>query len=62
MKVKVLKPFYDKKEGKDRRAGEIFECSAERYQEIASALPEWVETQETPKATPKKKTTSKKGK
>ena len=43
MQAKVLKPFFDNKEQRDRRTGDIFDCSEERYNEILSILPNWLE-------------------
>lgn len=70
MQVKVLKTFIDLSEGKERKVGEIFECSDERYEEIKKKLPEWVECAtivnpapaktSTTKTASKAKTTSKK--
>ena len=36
MKVKVIKPFVDKKEGVTRKLGDTFTVSKERYEEINS--------------------------
>ena len=36
MKVKVIKPFIDKKEGVTRKTGDTFTVSKERYEEINS--------------------------
>ena len=62
MKVKVLKPFFDVKEQVNRHVGEVFECTPDRFSEILSILPCWVEeVKETkPKAAAKKKTATKK--
>lgn len=62
MQVKVLKKFFDAKEGCDRTAGEVFEATAERFAEIQAKLPSWVEAVEEepkPKATRRKTTTTK---
>lgn len=67
MKVKVLRPFYDELEKTRRAVGDEFECSTERFNEIKTALPEWVEgeTVKAEKPAPKhskSKTTFKRGK
>ena len=36
MKVKVIKPFVDKKEGVTRKLGDTFTVSKERFEEINS--------------------------
>lgn len=36
MKVKVLRKFIDRQEKAVRQPGEVFECTAERYNEIMS--------------------------
>lgn len=36
MKVKVIKPFFDKKDGVARSTGDTFELSKKRYEEINS--------------------------
>ena len=41
--IKVLKDFYDLKEGVFRSVGQEFEASKERFNEINEALPEFVE-------------------
>lgn len=46
--IKVLKGFYDLKEGVFRSVGQEFEASKERFNEINEALPgfvEWAEKQ-----------------
>lgn len=47
VKVNVLREFYDIKASVVRKAGECFECSEERFGEISSKLPEYVEKQPT---------------
>ena len=47
--IKVLKEFYDLKEGVFRSVDEEFEATKERFDEINEALPEfvkWLEDQE----------------
>ena len=47
--IKVLKGFYDLKEGVFRSVGQEFEATKERFDEINEALPEfveWLENQE----------------
>ena len=41
--IKVLKEFYDLKEGVFRSVDEEFEATKERFDEINEALPEFVE-------------------
>nr|DAT35388.1 MAG TPA: hypothetical protein [Caudoviricetes sp.]DAY10226.1 MAG TPA: hypothetical protein [Caudoviricetes sp.] len=46
--IKVLKDFYDLKEGVFRSTGQEFEATKERFDEIDGALPgfvEWTEKQ-----------------
>lgn len=40
MKVKTLIAFHDLKEDKDRKIGDVFICSKQRYQEILKAYKE----------------------
>ena len=59
MKVKVLQPFYDFKEGVARKVGDTFSCSNERFKKINSTkFGKMVEavTEETvkPKRNPKR--------
>lgn len=58
VKVSVLRDFFDLKERVGRKAGEVFACSEERYGEISSKLPEYVEKQPA-KAPAKKRAASK---
>lgn len=58
VKVNVLLDFYDLREKVARKAGEIFTCSEERYGEISSKLPEYVEKQ-TAKAPARKRAAGK---
>nr|DAJ27069.1 MAG TPA: hypothetical protein [Caudoviricetes sp.] len=44
--IKVLKEFYDLKEGQYRSAGSEFEATKERFDEINEALPDFVEWSE----------------
>ncbi|HEV1934322.1 TPA: hypothetical protein VYQ17_000881 [Streptococcus pneumoniae] len=44
--IKVLKGFYDLKEGVFRSIGQEFEASKERFDEINEALPDFVEWEE----------------
>ena len=41
--IKVLKEFYDLKAGMVRKEGDTFEETKERFDEINTALPEFVE-------------------
>lgn len=49
MRVLVKAKFFDQQEQKDRRVGEVFECSAARFADIEAKLPGWVEKVEEPK-------------
>ncbi len=44
--IKVLKEFYDLKEGIFRSVGQEFEATKERFDEINEALPDFVEWSE----------------
>lgn len=44
--IKVLKEFYDLKEGVFRSVGHEFEATKERFEEINEALPDFVEWSE----------------
>lgn len=44
--IKVLKGFYDLKEGQYRSVGSEFEATKERFDEINKALPNFVEWSE----------------
>ena len=44
--IKVLKEFYDLKEGVFRSVGKEFEATKERFDEINEALPDFVEWSE----------------
>nr|DAR72764.1 MAG TPA: hypothetical protein [Caudoviricetes sp.] len=44
--IKVLKGFYDLKEGVFRSTGQEFEATKERFDEIDKALPDFVEWSE----------------
>lgn len=39
MDVKVLKTFYDRKEGVMREAGSLFACTAQRMKEVNDIFP-----------------------
>lgn len=43
MKVKVLKSFIDLSDGSERKVGDVFECTEQRFREIETKLPDWVE-------------------
>lgn len=55
MKAKTLKTFKDTRAGVVRHAGDVFECSNERFSEIASRLNGYVEAVEEERQTPKTK-------
>lgn len=44
--IKVLKEFYDLKEGVFRSTGQEFEATKERFDEIDKALPDFAEWEE----------------
>nr|DAY14907.1 MAG TPA: hypothetical protein [Caudoviricetes sp.] len=46
--IKVLKEFYDLKEGVVRQVGESFEATEERFAEIKEYLPDYVELEKPP--------------
>ena len=55
MKAKALRRFQDNKAGKvQREAGDVFELSRERFDEINRALPGWLAEIPEPKPEPKK--------
>lgn len=60
MKVKALRPFTDLSEGKNRRAGETFEVTEERYSEITRKLEGWLEVVEKPQKAARTKRAAKK--
>lgn len=45
--IKVLKEFYDLKEGVVRQVGESFEATEERFVELKEHLPDYVELEKT---------------
>lgn len=45
--IKVLKEFYDLKEGILRQVGESFEATEERFAELKERLPDYVELGKT---------------
>lgn len=45
--IKVLKEFYDLKEGVVRQVGESFEATEERFAELKERLPDYVELEKT---------------
>lgn len=45
--IKVLKEFYDLKEGVVRQVGESFEATEERFAELKEYLPDYVELEKT---------------
>lgn len=49
MRVLVKAKFFDQQEQKDRRVGEVFECSNARFADIEAKLPGWLEKVEEPK-------------
>ena len=59
MKVRVLKRFRDIREKIIREAGEVFECTEERYQEILGKGDYVTAAGETGEEKPKRKTRSK---
>lgn len=61
MKVEALIEFLDIKANKNRRVGEQFECSEERYKDfVNSKFGKLVKSLETKKKEPAKKVTSQK--
>ena len=45
--IKVLKEFYDLKEGILRQVGESFEATEERFAELKEHLPDYVELEKS---------------
>lgn len=45
--IKVLKEFYDLKEGVLRQVGERFEATEERFAELKEHLPDYVELEKS---------------
>ena len=45
--IKVLKEFYDLKEGILRQVGESFEATEERFAELKERLPDYVELEKS---------------
>lgn len=45
--IKVLKEFYDLKEGVVRQVGESFEATEERFDELKEHLPDYVELEKS---------------
>lgn len=45
--IKVLKEFYDLKEGVLRQVGESFEATEERFAELKEHLPDYVELEKS---------------
>lgn len=45
--IKVLKEFYDLKEGVVRQVGESFEATEERFAELKEHLPDYVELEKS---------------
>lgn len=46
--IKVKQEFYDLQEGVFRNAGDEFEASEERFEELQAALPDYVEKSDGP--------------
>jgi len=61
MKAKVKKPFFDKKVGIKRKAGETFELTEERFAEIEAKIAGYIEklAEKQPKKAAKKQTPAK---
>lgn len=47
MKAETLKTFKDKQTGEIRRAGDVFECTPARFNEIAAKLEGYIEKVDT---------------
>ncbi|VKF56722.1 Uncharacterised protein [Streptococcus pneumoniae] len=56
--IKVLKEFYDLKEGVLRQVGESFEATEERFAEIKERLPDYVELKKSSRSRSSKEVVS----
>lgn len=50
MKVKVLRAFYDRQGGVERKPGSLFECAQARFDEINEVFPGTLEKEEVKRA------------
>ncbi|WP_449160832.1 hypothetical protein [Streptococcus sp.] len=56
--IKVLKEFYDLKEGILRQVGESFEATEERFAELKERLPDYVELEKSSRSRSSKEVVS----
>ena len=56
--IKVLKEFYDLKEGVVRQVGESFEATEERFAELKEHLPDYVELEKSSRSRSSKEVVS----
>ena len=56
--IKVLKEFYDLKEGILRQVGESFEATEERFAELKEGLPDYVEWEKSSRSSVSKEVAS----
>ena len=56
--IKVLKEFYDLKEGILRQVGESFEATKERFAELKERLPDYVELEKSSRSRSSKEVVS----
>ncbi|CIN74279.1 MULTISPECIES: hypothetical protein [Streptococcus] len=56
--IKVLKEFYDLKEGVLRKVGERFEATEERFAELKEHLPDYVELEKSSRSRSSKEVVS----
>lgn len=56
--IKVLKEFYDLKEGVVRQVGESFEATEERFAELKERLPDYVELEKSSRSRSSKEVVS----
>ncbi|AEL09525.1 MULTISPECIES: hypothetical protein [Streptococcus] len=56
--IKVLKEFYDLKEGVLRQVGERFEATEERFAELKEHLPDYVELEKSSRSRSSKEVVS----
>lgn len=56
--IKVLKEFYDLKEGVLRQVGESFEATEERFAELKEHLPDYVELEKSSRSRSSKEVVS----
>ena len=56
--IKVLKEFYDLKEGEVRQVGDRFKATKERFAELKEGLPDYVEWEKSSRSSVSKEVAS----